>query len=276
MRSAERYARIFLCLFGGLLCFMGCQSYLPKGSSRTDAEKMPSTVDENLKSSHAGTSPFSSSEKTSESLEASRPSCDPSLTSEFPSSVPEPEMPTVSPDWDLPEECFVRIKEYIPTLFVDLKYATEDNFTNQVIYDFTEPVLRLGTVKKLAKVQETLLKKGYSLKIWDAYRPTEAQFRLWEVCPDPDYVSDPNKGFSNHSRGNTVDVTLVRADGSELEMPTGFDDFSALADRDYSDISGNALVNVQLLENTLKEEGFRCYWKEWWHYTDEISYPVEK
>ena len=48
-----------------------------------------------------------------------------------------------------------------------------------------------------------------------------------------------------------------------------------LADRDYSDISGNALVNVQLLENTLKEEGFRCYWKEWWHYTDEISYPVE-
>ena len=144
-----------------------------------------------------------------------------------------------------------------------------------MIYDFTEPVLRLGTVKKLAKVQETLLKKGYSLKIWDAYRPTEAQFRLWEVCPDPDYVSDPNKGFSNHSRGNTVDVTLVRADGSELEMPTGFDDFSALADRDYSDISGNALVNVQLLENTLKEEGFRCYWKEWWHYTDEISYPVE-
>ena len=78
---------------------------------------------------------------------------------------------------------------------MDLKYATEDNFTNQVIYDFTEPVLRLGTVKKLAKVQETLLKKGYSLKIWDAYRPTEAQFRLWEVCPDPDYVSDPNKGF---------------------------------------------------------------------------------
>ena len=187
-----------------------------------------------------------------------------------------PKCPRFPPIGILPEECFVRIKEYIPTLFVDLKYATEDNFTNQVIYDFTEPVLRLGTVKKLAKVQETLLKKGYSLKIWDAYRPTEAQFRLWEVCPDPDYVSDPNKGFSNHSRGNTVDVTLVRADGSELEMPTGFDDFSALADRDYSDISGNALVNVQLLENTLKEEGFRCYWKEWWHYTDEISYPVEK
>ena len=122
-----------------------------------------------------------------------------------PEPAPEPEEPA--------DETLVTVTDYIPGIFVELKYATEDNFTGQVIYGFTDARLRYGTVKKLARVQAALLEQGYSLKIWDACRPVSAQFALWEVCPDPVYVANPNKGYSSHSRGNTVDVTLVLSDG---------------------------------------------------------------
>jgi D-alanyl-D-alanine dipeptidase len=168
----------------------------------------------------------------------------------------------------------VRVKDYIPDIYVDLKYATTDNFTGQVIYDFTDAYLRYGTVKKLAAVQKELTEMGYSLKIWDAYRPIGAQFRLWEVCPDPVYVANPNVGYSKHSKGNTVDVTLVLSDGGEITMPTGFDDFSTKADRDYSDVSDQAAANARLLENTMSDHGFNCYFGEWWHFSDTTDYPV--
>ena len=184
-------------------------------------------------------------------------------------SVP-PEATTSAPA----NEELVRVKDYISTIYVDLKYATHDNFTGEIIYDFTDASLRYGTVKKLAEVQAELLERGYSLKIWDAYRPTSAQFRLWEICPDATYVANPNTGFSSHSRGNTIDVTLVRSDGSEVETPTGFDDFSTLADRDYSDVSGEAAKNAMLLEQAMVSHGFLCYTMEWWHYSDSDSYSV--
>lgn len=69
------------------------------------------------------------------------------------------------------------VRDYIPSVYVDLKYASKDNFTGTAIYDFTDAYLRYGTVKKLAEVQQELLEQGYSLKIWDAYRLVSAQFR---------------------------------------------------------------------------------------------------
>ena len=174
------------------------------------------------------------------------------------------------------DDDFVLVSTYIPDVFVDLRYSTELNFTNQKIYDFTDAWLRYGTVKKLIPVQEHLKQNGLYLKIWDGFRPPSAQFKLWNVCPDPTYVSDPNKGFSSHSRGNTVDVTLVYADGTELAMPTGFDDFSKLADRDYSDCSKEAAANAILLEEVMETYGFKPYSGEWWHFSDTQSYPVDE
>ena len=101
-------------------------------------------------------------------------------------------------------------------------------------------------VKKLMAVQEKLKIEGLYLKIWDAFRPPAAQFTLWEAYPDAAYVSDPNTGFSSHSKGNTVDVTLVNAEGIEMIMPTDFDDFTTLADRDYSDCSNEAAKNLSI------------------------------
>lgn len=172
---------------------------------------------------------------------------------------------------------FVLIRDYIPDIVVDLKYATEDNFTGRVIYSFTEPYARYGTVKKLQTVQAMLAPLGYGLKVWDAFRPVSAQYKLWEVCPDPTYVANPNNGFSSHSRGNTVDITIIRLeDGSELTMPTGFDDFSAMANRDYSDCSQEARENAVLLEAIMTACGFKGYYGEWWHYTDVVDYDVEQ
>jgi len=181
-----------------------------------------------------------------------------------------PELPAVEPE----DEDLVSITDYITDAHIDLKYSTADNFTGQVIYDFDRPLLRYGTVKKLMAVQDELRAMGLSLKIWDGFRPTQAQFRLWELYPDPQYVSDPNKGFSGHSRGNTVDLTVVEADGGEIPMPTGYDDFTALADRDYSDVPEQAAENAAMLEELMTRYGFRGYEKEWWHYTDTTEYPV--
>lgn len=171
---------------------------------------------------------------------------------------------------------FVRVADYIPDVVVDLKYAGTDNFTGQQIYDFTDVYLRYGTVKKLILVQQTLRQQGLGLKIWDGFRPPSAQFKLWDICPDSTYVANPNTGFGSHSRGNTVDITLVDSNGNELVMPTGFDDFSKLADRDYSDCTQEAAANAQLLQNIMTDAGFSAYWGEWWHYSGTVKYDVEK
>ena len=171
---------------------------------------------------------------------------------------------------------FVKVTDYIPGVYQELMYATQENFTGQVIYDFQDAYLRYGTVKKLAGVCRDLAEMGLYIKIWDGFRPVSAQFALWEVCPDPTYVADPNVSFSSHSRGNTLDVTLVDENGVELEMPTGFDDFSAKADRDYSDCTAAAANNADILEILMEKHGFTGYAGEWWHYSDTMSYPVER
>lgn len=188
-----------------------------------------------------------------------------------------PETAAPQPLLSEPEDAdFVRVRDYLPEVLQQLPYATADNFTGRRIYDFSEVFLRYGTVKKLRSVCEELAEQGLNLKIWDGFRPVSAQFKLWEVCPDDTYVADPNQGFSSHSRGNTVDVTLVDMDGSEIEMPTGFDDFTAKADRDYSDVPEVPAANAILLQNTMEKYGFTGYFGEWWHFRDTVAYPVEE
>ena len=167
----------------------------------------------------------------------------------------------------------VPVTDHLKNVSIDLKYATEDNFTGKRIYDTNVAYLRYGTLKKLRNAAQMLEKDGYTLLIWDAYRPTSAQWKLWEICPDPKFVSDPNKGYSGHSRGNTVDISILK-DGKPVEMPSGFDDFSKRADRDYSDVSETAAANASYLESIMSACGFKGYSGEWWHYTDKTAYEV--
>ena len=170
---------------------------------------------------------------------------------------------------------YVLVNKYIPDIYVELMYATDNNFTGVRIYDFTDAYLRYGTVKKLANVQKELKEQGYSLKIWDAYRPFEAQQKLWEVYPDPNYVANPANGMKKHNLGGTVDITMVAADGTVISMPTEFDDFSLKADRDYSDIEDEeAVKNVMILHNAMENNGFTGYQGEWWDYSDTVEYEA--
>lgn len=181
-------------------------------------------------------------------------------------TLPEPE------DSDL-----VRVVDHIPGIRQELAYATENNFTGQQIYGFTDAYLRYGTVRKLAKVCEELAEQGLGLKIWDGFRPVAAQAKLWEICPDPAFVSHPVTGSRSHCRGSAVDVTLVELEtGEELPLPTGFDDFTACADRDYSDCSPEAAENARLLERLMEKHGFKPYYAEWWHFSDADEYPVDE
>lgn len=197
------------------------------------------------------------------------------ISEEESGSLPKDE-PAPVPEEEPADEEIVVVKDYIPDVIVDLKYATEDNFTGKVIYEDAVARLRYGSVKKLMKVQEELRENGMCLVIWDAYRPVAAQFKLWEICPDPAFVANPNKGFSGHSRGNTMDITVADKSGNLIPMPSDFDEFNAKADRSYSDVSKEAGENSQMLEDIMEKNGFSGYSGEWWHYSDVKEYPVVK
>lgn len=174
------------------------------------------------------------------------------------------------------DEDLVRISDYIPSAILDLRYATENNFTGKTVYSFTDAYLRYGTVKKLQAVEEVLAPQGYSLVIWDTFRPVSAQQTLWDICPDPNYVSNPITGNRNHCRGNAIDLSIADSQGNLLEMPSEFDDLTVKADRNYSDCTPEAAANAQLLQDAMEAQGFTGYEKEWWHFSDSTSYPVEE
>lgn len=188
-----------------------------------------------------------------------------------PNALPTPPVLPIRPE----NSELILVQAELPGIRVDLRYAGENNFTGRVIYDFSEAWLRYGTVQKLRAAEESLNAQGYELLIWDAFRPQSAQYVLWSVVPDPVYVANPYGGHSGHSNGGTVDITLVALDGSPVEMPSGFDEFSPLADRDYSDVSLVAAEHARILERAMVDAGFVPYAGEWWHYADSDAYPYE-
>ena len=178
--------------------------------------------------------------------------------------------PKVSP------QDMVNLAEFIPGIQINLRYATPNNFTGAIIYDDNTAYLRRGTAEKLKAAQAEFVTHGYTIKVWDAYRPPAAQFKLWEKVPDARFVINPHKGYSYNSRGVAVDVTLVDEKGREVIMPTGFDDFTARANRDYSDLDQETAANARFLEEIMVKHGFSSIYYEWWHFidSDKDKYPV--
>ena len=176
---------------------------------------------------------------------------------------PPPPMPT-----DL-----VDIASVDASIVVDMRYATADNFTGQVIYPVGKCYLRRDIADHLKNVQQSLQQRGLGLKVWDCYRPFSVQQKLWEIKPDTRYVARPvaTDGIptegSKHNRGAAVDVTLVDVDGREQPMPTDFDDFSDRAHRNIlRGVNKQALRNMRILEVAMVREGFEPLPTEWWHF----------
>lgn len=162
----------------------------------------------------------------------------------------------------------VDVQKLVPGIMLDIRYATTNNFTGQKLYPFAGCYLRRNTAEKLAAAQLALSYQGLGLKIFDGYRPLSVQRRMWEVYPHSGYVADPRKG-SRHNRGAAVDVTLIHLDdGTELSMPTSYDDFTVKAHRDYLDLPADVIRNRALLEQVLTTNGFIGLRTEWWHFDD--------
>jgi D-alanyl-D-alanine dipeptidase len=159
-----------------------------------------------------------------------------------------------------------------PTIRLDLRYATRDNFTGVALYPAARCLLRRDAAERLARVQRRLQADGFGLLVWDCYRPLAVQERFWALVPDERYVARPQRengrplAGSKHNRGAAVDVTLVDAAGRPLAMPSGFDDFSERAHRDAANVKPAARANAARLESAMTAEGFQPLPTEWWHF----------
>lgn len=169
----------------------------------------------------------------------------------------------------------IQITEKSHNLILDLKYATSDNFTGAPIYSKALCYLHPDGLKCLEIALHLAKEAGYSIKIWDAYRPSEAQWKLWEHTPDPNYVAPPQKG-SAHSRGVAVDLTLLDSTGAEVNMGTPFDDFRPLAHHRNTEVTPEIQRNRFLLLGIMTAAGWDFYEHEWWHYQlfNASPYPL--
>jgi len=151
---------------------------------------------------------------------------------------------------------------------LDLRYATDSNFVDHIIYDCGRCFLRADVAKQLDSARIAFAERGLKIKLFDCYRPLAVQWELWEEVPDARYVADPRKG-SMHNRGMAVDLTLVDAStGEELDMGTGFDFFGSRAYHSTTpELSKTIQHNRNLLKATLEEWGFQPIRTEWWHYS---------
>lgn len=160
-------------------------------------------------------------------------------------------------------------------VLIDLAYATPRNFTGKPVYSQAVCHLHADAEKCLRRAVELAAAQGYRIKIFDAFRPSEAQWVLWNHTPDPEFLANPERG-SPHSRGVAVDLTLVGEDGADLEMGTPFDAFTPLSHHGDTDVPVAAQRNRSILLGLMSAAGWDFYINEWWHYQlfDARRYPV--
>lgn len=166
-----------------------------------------------------------------------------------------------------------------PSIRLDVRYATTDNFTGRKLYKQPRAFLVRPAAEALLRAHRTARDQGFGLTIFDAYRPWQVTKALWEATPPgpkKNYVANPKKG-SKHNRGCAVDLTLHRlADGVQVEMPSDYDEFTLRAHRNYEPVPEFVLQARNLLEQLMEAEGFRGASNEWWHFDFKgwEDYPI--
>jgi zinc D-Ala-D-Ala dipeptidase len=192
---------------------------------------------------------------------------------------------------------FVYLNDVAPTIVLDMRYATSENFIGTPIEGYINPVAIATKEAAVAlnNAQTDLQRFGLSLKIYDAYRPQRAvdHFVRWakdltDINKQTEYYPKVAKevlfqeGYiaskSGHSRGRTFDLTLVSIDNKdaprELDMGTPFDFFDPKSGSEYADLTATQRANRLLLKTVMVKQGFKPYPKEWWHFTlKEEPYP---
>lgn len=152
-------------------------------------------------------------------------------------------------------------------ILLDLRYASVDNPLGRAVYARAVALLRPPARDALLRAAARARAVGLALKVYDAFRPLEAQRLFWDAAPDKTFVADPRTG-GTHPRGIAVDLMLVdAATGLDLPMGMGLDDFSALSGHDRLEgLAPDAVRNRASLLSLMTACGWEHYGPEWWHY----------
>ncbi len=158
----------------------------------------------------------------------------------------------------------------------EVRYATENNFIGEVLYDCSICVLQKEVAEALVKANAYFCKKGYRIKLYDCYRPLDVQKLMWSRVPKADYVANPYGNGSIHNRGAAVDMTIETLDGCFLDMGSDYDHFGPEAHIDNTNFSEEVLANRKILFEGMRAHGFSPIRTEWWHfsYKKNSSYPI--
>ena len=174
----------------------------------------------------------------------------------------------------------VEIVRLDSSIRLDIRYATTNNFLRRPVYAQARAFLQRPAAEALRRVQQTLRPKGYGLVVFDGYRPWSVTKIFWDSASAHErkieFVANPRKG-SRHNRGCAVDLTLCDlATGRQVEMPSGYDEFTKRAFPDYAGGKPEARALRDLLRSAMEAEGFTIYRAEWWHfdYQNWKQYPI--
>jgi len=186
--------------------------------------------------------------------------------------------PPIEPGTFRPAD-LVELVKLDPTIRLDIRYATSNNFLGVPLYEEARAFLQRPAAEAVVRANHALAAKGYGLLIHDAYRPWYITKIFWDATPADkhQYVADPAHG-SRHNRGCAVDLTLYdRNTGRVIEMPSGYDEMSERAHADYPGGTGEQREMRALLRNAMEAQGFKVYEFEWWHfdYKDWDQYAVQ-
>ncbi|HEV8515357.1 MAG TPA: M15 family metallopeptidase [Cyclobacteriaceae bacterium] len=166
-----------------------------------------------------------------------------------------------------PEKELVELKNIIPEIVLDIRYATTNNFTNAKVYNLARAYARKPVAEALQKAQSDFNKLGYGIKIYDAYRPYSATIKFYELMKgDTTYVANPYNG-SRHNRGCALDMTIIDLKTKqELKMPS---DYDAMQKESWPSTPVNdptVRKNRDTLIGIMEKNGFKVYSTEWWHF----------
>ena len=165
-----------------------------------------------------------------------------------------------------------------PTLKLNIRYASSDNFLSTPVYTEARAFMQRPAAEAVVRANRKLHEQGYGLLIFDGYRPWYVTWMFWNATTEKEhlYLADP-AGGSRHNRGCAVDLTLYDLKtGEPLSMPSSYDDFSERAHPDYPGGTVEERAHRDFLRRTMEAEGFTVYPTEWWHFDfkDWRRYPI--
>lgn len=172
----------------------------------------------------------------------------------------------------------VEIVKLDPTIRLDIRYATSNNFLGRPVYKQARAFLQRPAADALARANRALRKQGYGIVIFDGYRPWSVTKVFWDSTPEDKriFVADPSQG-SRHNRGCAVDLSIFNLKTKEIvTMPSGYDEMTERSHINYQGGTDEQRRLRDMLRAAMEAEGFAVFEPEWWHYDykDWRQYPI--